>query len=57
MNCVASFKATCQTDCKSKSSLSGHGEISASALASANSKVAGSGTVDAQVDLVFNSVH
>ncbi len=57
VNCVANATATCKSDCKAKSSISGHGAITSSALASVNSKVSGSGTVDAQVDLVFNSVH
>jgi hypothetical protein len=57
VNCVANATATCKSDCKTHSSISGHGEISANALTSVNSKVSGSGTVDAQVDLVFNSVH
>ncbi len=57
VNCVANATATCKSDCKTKTSISGHGEITQSALNSINGKVSGSGTVDAQVDLVFNSVH
>lgn len=57
VNCVANATATCKSDCKTKSSISGHGAITSSALTSVNSKVSGSGTVDAQVDLIFTSVH
>lgn len=57
VNCVANATATCKSDCRTKTSIAGHGSISSSALASANSRLGGSGTVDAQVDLVFNSVH
>jgi hypothetical protein len=55
-SCIANQKASCQTSCEGSTRIKGQGQLSSSQAADVNSRLNGSGRVEAQVDLIFDTL-
>jgi hypothetical protein len=54
--CIIDAKASCDTDCANSTSIKGSGQISADALTSLNDGLSANGKIEADVELVFDSL-
>jgi hypothetical protein len=54
--CIIDVKASCDSECAQAQKITGSGQISAEALTALNSDLAASGNIEAEVELVFDSL-